>query len=358
MGKRLQGTQDRDHDDGHDHVRPRRSQSAQDREYGHVEGEELLPSIERPPSFNEQEAKQARRLGFVLAFIAVFFIVELGGAVLARSNVLKADALHLLMDLLAIAMSLLAMRVAVRRPTAHFTFGLRRAEPVAAIVNGTLVVVATVEIVRRAILALANQEPPEAGIMLAIAALALVVNGISAWLLHGSHGHRGHAHGDHEHGKGHDLNVRGAKLHLIGDTLGSVAALVAAIIIRLGGPVAADPIASLLVAVVLFIGAGRLLRDAALVLLEAAPAHLPVAPIREAIRGYAGVTGVHDMHVWSLGAGHDAISVHVHTNEKDLGLGPRLAAHLRHAFKVEYVTVQVETDDTCQAPPSLYDDAR
>jgi cation diffusion facilitator family transporter len=320
------------------------------------------------PSFTKKEAKQARRLSLVLALITVFFVIELAGAFAARSNVLKADALHLLMDVVALAMSLIAMRIAVRRPTARFTFGLRRAEPVAAIVNGTLVLIATFEIVRRAIEALRYQEAPESGIMLIVAAFALVVNGLSAWLLHGAHGHHGHDHHDHghghdhdhdhdhhDHGKGHDLNVRGAKLHLLGDTLGSVAALVAALIIRLKGPIAADPIASLIVAAVLILGAGRLLRDAALVLLEAAPPHLPVNVIREAIRGFEGVSGVHDMHVWSLGAGHDAIMVHVVAGKNDGHLGARLAAHLREKFKVEYVTVQVERDDACDAPSSRYE---
>lgn len=342
---------DHDHDHDHDH-----EDHAHDHDHGQPSGEDPIPSIEKP-TFNQQEAKQARRLGFVLVLISLFFFVEFGGAIWARSNVLKADALHLLMDVLAIAMSLLAMRIAVRRPTARFTFGLRRAEPIAAIVNGTLVIVATIEIVRRAIVGLQSPEPPEAGIMLVIAVLALAVNGVSAWLLHGSHGHHhhGHSHGHaHGHGKGHDLNVRGAKLHLLGDTLGSVAALVAAVVIRFGGPTAADPVASLVVALILFLGAGKLLRDAVLVLLEAAPPHLPIATIREAIRGYEGVTGVHDMHVWSLGAGHDAIMVHVHATKRDAALGPRLAAHLRQKFEVEYVTVQVETDDTCQAPPSRY----
>lgn len=315
------------------------------------------------PPFTKREAKQARRLGLVLGLISVFFVIELAGAFAARSNVLKADALHLLMDVFALAMSLIAMRVAVRRPTARFTFGLRRAEPVAAIMNGTLVLIATVEIVRRAILALQTHEPPESGLMLIIAGFALVVNGISAYVLHGAIGHHGHDHGHdhghghdhHDHGKGHDLNVRSARLHLLGDTLGSVAALVAALVIRLGGPVAADPIASLLVAAILFLGGGRLLRDAALVLLEAAPPDLPVALVREAIRSYEGVSGVHDMHIWRLGAGHDAISVHVVAKKNDGHLGARLAAHLREKFKVEYVTVQVERDDACGAPSSRYE---
>ena len=171
--------------------------------------------------------------------------------------------------------------------------------------------------------------------MLVVAAMALFVNGLSAWLLHDVIGQpHAHAHdpdnpedasGDHRHWRarpraaahGHVLNLRGAWLHLLGDALGAVAALVAALVIRFGGRPAADPIASFVVAAILLFGALRLLRDATLVLLEAAPVHLPVAAIREVINGCPGVLSVHDLHVWTLGAGHDAITVHVRTDSAD-----------------------------------------
>ncbi len=299
----------------------------------------------------------------VLVIVSSFLLFEFAGAIVARSNVLQADALHLLMDVLALAMSLVAMRVAVRRPTPRFTFGLRRAEPVAALFNAMLVLFATFEIVRRAIDALQNESKPEPSIMLVVAVGALVVNGISAWLLHDVIGHAGHDHGDHDHkghdhkhdGAGHTLNLRGARLHLIGDTLGSVAALVAALIVRFGGPVSADPIASFLVAIIIGFGAVRLLRDALMVLIEAAPLHLPVPAIRKAIQRFPGVGEVHDMHVWTLGAGHDAIVVHIHADGTEPHLVSKLARHLRETYRVEYITVQVEQPaEACDAPPSLF----
>lgn len=363
----------RDHDHGHGH----------DHEHAHAHVPPAPPSHGAPShgphgEFNEREKTQAKRLFIVLVLISGFFAVELAGALAARSVVLQADALHLLMDVLALAMSLLAMRIAVRRPTPRFTFGMRRAEPVAAIVNATLVLVATVQIVREAIEGLRGESAPEPGIMLIVAVAALFVNGISAWLLHGAihhhhdhgdeheHGHdhahdHGHvhdhdAHGGHDHGpsvkgRGHALNLRGAWLHLVGDVLGSVAALVAALVIRLGGPTAVDPIASFLVAAILVAGAYRLIRDAAIVLLEAAPLHLPVGAVREVILAYPGVHDVHDLHVWTLGAGHDAITAHVRA--KDPAIARALSRKLREAFETEYVTVQVEvTDENCGAPPS------
>ncbi len=339
----------------------------------------MSPPLSTAVAFQPHEARQELRLRIVLGLVSMFFVLELVGALAARSSVLQADAIHLMTDVFALGTSLVAMRVAIRRPTPRFTFGLRRVEPVVAIFNAFLVLGVTVEIVLNAIRALATRSSPEAGIMLVVASGALVVNGLSAWLLHGvihsghdhhehdhehehDHDHEGNGHEHHDHGhekkkKGHELNLRGARLHLLGDTLGSVAALVAALVIRFGGSSAADPIASFLVAAILVFGALRLLRDALLVLLEAAPKHLDVDQIRKIVAAEPGVVDVHDMHVWSLGAGHDAIVVHVHTDGVHPMLGATLSTHLRKLFAVEYVTVQIEgATESCGAPPSLYRD--
>ena len=315
------------------------------------------PEGRRRGDWSRAEARQAKRLGVVLLVIATFFVLELAGALAARSNVLKADALHLLMDVMALGMSLAAMHLAVRRPTSRFTFGLRRAEPVAAVFNAMLVIFATVEIVKDGVEALrGNPAPPAAGLMLVVAIAALAVNGISAWMLHDvmGHDHHGHAHAhDSPAGKGHHLNLKGARLHLVGDTLGSLAALVAAIILRCGGPASVDAIGSFIVAVILIIGAFGLLWDAMLVLLEAAPSHLPVERVRAAVAGVTGVLEVRDLHVWTLGAGHDAISVHLRCTADADDLGARVADHLRKQFQAKYVTVQVErgrSDDVSLLP--------
>jgi cation diffusion facilitator family transporter len=309
-------------------------------------------------TFTAQEARQARRLGLVIAIVAVFFAVELTGALMARSVALQAEALHLLMDVAALGGSLLAMRLAVQRPTPRFTFGLRRVEPVAAIFSAFLVLGTTAFIVLEAVDALEAKRPPLPWLMLSVASLAVVVNGLSAWLLHDVIGHP-HEHGGdpdnpedaHDHhahdraapsSRGHALNLRGAWLHLLGDALGAVATLVAALVIRFGGSPAADPIAGFLVAAILVVGAMRLLRDATLVLLEAAPQHLPVATIREVIASHPGVAAIHDLHVWTLGAGHDAVTVHVKTTSHDPEFGQQLSRRIRSVLNVEYVTVQVE----------------
>ena len=302
----------------------------------HEHTHEVLALGPRADGFTPREAHQARRLGLVIGLVSGFFVVELGGAFIADSVVLQADALHLLMDVLALGVSALAMRLAVLRPTPRFTYGLRRAEPVAAVFSALLVLVTTGFIVVEAIGALKGHASPRAGVMVAVASMALVVNGASAWLLHDA------IEGTHGHAHGHALNLRGAWLHLLGDTLGALAALVAALVVGYGGHPAADPIASFLVAAILLYGSLRLLRDATLVLLESAPRHMSVATIREAIEGFAGVTAVHDLHVWTLGAGHDAITVHVRTDSHDPAFGQRLSNHIRGLLEAEYVTVQVE----------------
>jgi cobalt-zinc-cadmium efflux system protein len=295
--------------------------------------------------FTAGEAHQASRLRAVLWIVGSFFVFEVTGALVADSVVLQADALHLLTDVLALGVSLFAMRLAVRRPTPRFTYGLRRAEPVAAIVSAVLVLATTVGIVVEAVAALHQQSPPKAGVMLVVAVMALAVNGLSAWLLHDAMGHRHEDSVPDSHAHGHALNLRGAWLHLLGDTLGALAALGAALVIRFGGPATADPIASFFVAAILLVGSVRLLRDATLVLLEAAPPHLPVATIRQIVVDFPGVLSVHDLHVWSLGAGHDAVTVHVRSDARDPGFGQGLSDRIRSVLGVEYVTVQVDARD-------------
>jgi cation diffusion facilitator family transporter len=342
-----------DHDHGHDHAHGHDHGHAHDHGHGPTHAAAAVDEA-------ANERRQARRLFIVLLAIGAFFFVELFGAKAARSDVLEADAYHLLMDVFALAISLGAMRLATRKPSARFTFGLRRVEPLAALVNGVLVFGVAIELVRDSLEHLAHPNMPRPGIMLMVAAAALAVNGFSAWILHGAmHGHAGHAHG-HDHGPvavaedddeghhaaahAHHLNLRGAWLHLLGDALGSVAALVAGISIHFGGPPIVDPLASFLVVAILVVGAFRLLRDAGLVLLDAAPPRLPVARVRKCVLAHPGVKSVHALHVWSLGTGHDAVTVHVVSDGADQNLGTSLGDVLRARFSAEYVTVQVDVD--------------
>jgi cation diffusion facilitator family transporter len=353
------------------------------------------------------EKRQSSRLVIVLALIGGFFFVELVGAKLAKSDVLEADAFHLLMDVFALGISLGAMRLAVRSPSARFTYGLRRAEPIAALANGVLVLGVVVELIRDAVEHLGSDIVPRSGLMLAVATAALVVNVLNAWLLHGAMGHHGHSHshGGHGHGHEHDehghaghsraghshaghshdehsheghaharapaahahadghghdhghshgrgdshgggqeLNLRGVWLHLLGDVLGSLAAFIAGLAIRFGATPKVDPIASFVVVAILIVGAVRLLRDALLVVIHAAPLHLPVDKVTRVLMGVDGIARVTSLHVWSLGTGHDVITAHVRASSADPGLPARATAALKGQFGVEYVTIQVDPE--------------
>lgn len=299
------------------------------------------------------EKKQTRRLQMVLVLVTLFFGAEMVGAVLARSAVLRADALHLLMDVFALGLSLGAMRLAGRPATSQYTFGFRRFEALAAVLNGFLVLGVAAEIIRDGIEAASGTEKPNENLMLIVALVALVVNGISAWLLHGAIGHPHHDHDhdhhdhhhDHEHAheeSGHELNLRGALLHLVGDALGAIAAVVAAVVIRYDGPALIDPIASVFVAVILLIGAVRLLRDAARILLEGAPRSIETEKVRALLAKLPGVTDVRDVRVWTLGGGHDAIAARLIPETAQPALAETANRELRRAFSVKYAVVQVD----------------
>jgi cation diffusion facilitator family transporter len=234
------------------------------------------------------------------------------------------------------------------------------------------VLVTTIGIVVEGLGSLRDRRPPHAGLMLAVASAALAINGTSAWLLHDAlalprgHGHAsatvegpGNALTERAAGfarPGHSLNLRGAWLHALGDALGAMAALAAALVVRFCGSTIADPIGAFAVAAILMVGVVGLLRDAGLVFLEAAPAHLPVPAIRDLILAFPGVTSVHELHVWALGAGHDAVTVHVGTTGADLSAAQTIAERLRTTLGVEYVTVQVEpTGHGCAADETRYD---
>jgi cobalt-zinc-cadmium efflux system protein len=237
-----------------------------------------------------RERSQVRRVVVAAVVLALFFCVQLTGAILARSDVLRVEALHILMDVAALGLALLAMHVARREVPGQFSYALRRAEPIAAFVNALFVLGATALLVTDAIDDLRTGATPDADIMLWVAICAVVINGASAWLIHGAidpmhqHGH-GAPHGHvsaaadsdaddhlceqghvyvpgHEVHEGHALNLRGAFLHLAGDALGSTAAVVAAVLVRFGVSSKADPIAAFMVAGILVYAAVRLVRDA------------------------------------------------------------------------------------------------
>jgi cobalt-zinc-cadmium efflux system protein len=232
----------------------------------------------------------------VLGITTAFMVAEAVGGWLSGSLALLADAGHMLTDAGALALSLFAMSMAQRPADTEKTFGYVRLEILAALVNGATLLVIAGLIVVEAWRRLRDPVAVDAGVMLTIAALGVGVNIAGAVLL------RGHAHGN--------LNMRGAYLHVLGDLLGSVGAIAAGLVILFTGWTPADPLISVVIALLILYSAWNLVKEATDVLLEAAPAHIDVAEVVEDLRNIPGLDQVHDVHVWTLTSGFVALSAH------------------------------------------------
>ncbi len=275
---------------------------------------------------------KSRALAIALGITLAFLIVEVIGGLLTGSLALLADAGHMATDVAALALALFAGWLARRPATPERSFGYRRAEVLAALVNGATLVAISIFIFWEAFRRIG--EPPEvdSGPMLAIAVAGLAANAASAWVLARGGGHQ------------HDLNTRGAFLHVIGDMLGSVGAIAAALIMLATGWYLADPILSAGIGLLILWSSWQLLRESVDVLLEATPAHIDPVAVRRAMTTVPGVTGVHDLHIWTVTSGLVALSAHVEC-ERDRGwndLLVDLAARLRDQFGIVHVTLQPE----------------
>lgn len=290
------------------------------------------------PSSQEGRARASRRLGWTLVLIAGYMVAEVVGGLWTNSLALLSDAGHMLSDAAALALSLAALWIARRPPTPERTFGFHRAEILAALINGAalgaIAVLIFVEAWDR------FQSPPtvRGGPMLVIAAGGLVVNLVALGLLSAD--------------RKHSLNVRGAWLHVLGDTLGSLGAMTSGVLIWAFGWHWADPLASVLIGGLILVSSWRLLQETVAILMEGTPAHLDVAAIREALAATPGVLDVHDLHVWTITSGMDSLSCHVVADREACppDLLRRLQTILRDRFGLDHVTIQVassRTDDPC-----------
>jgi cobalt-zinc-cadmium efflux system protein len=256
-------------------------------------------------------------------------VAEVVGGLLANSLALLADAGHMLADVVALALSLWAMRLARRPPSMDKTYGYVRMEILAALVNGAALLVISGMIGWEAWQRVREPVVVDGPLLAAVAAGGLIVNLIAASLLHA------HAHDS--------LNVRGAYLHVLGDLLGSVGALVAGAIVWQTGWTAADALVSVLIAGLILVSAWQLVREATDVLLEAAPSHVDVERLLAELRGVPDLHDVHDLHVWTLTSGFVALSAHgVIEDPLDQG---RVLDEVRERARrhgIEHVTFQLE----------------
>jgi cobalt-zinc-cadmium efflux system protein len=273
----------------------------------------------------------------VFALSASFMVVQVVVGWWANSLALLADAAHLFVDAAGVGLSLLAVWFAEKPATAEKTYGYYRVEILAALVNGVVLCVLAIAILVEAWDRLRVRHEVSAGPVLVVAVAALGVNLLAAWLLHA--------------GAAESLNVRGAYLEVLGDALSSAAVIVAAAVILVTGWTAADALASAAIGLLILPRTFALLRQAVNVLLEGVPAHLDLAEIEAALRGAPGVKRVHDLHVWTLTSGREAMSAHV---EVEAGtpadrILDELHVVLHARFGIDHTTIQIETEG-----PSLF----
>ena len=269
-----------------------------------------------------------RRLALALGLTLAFAAVEALGGWLAGSLALLGDAGHMLTDATALGLAALAARMARRPPSDRHSFGLGRLEVLAALANGVFMLAIVAGIAWAAVERLLAPQPVQGVMVLVVGGLGLAVNLVAAWLLHGGEG----------------LNVRGALLHVLGDLLGSVAAIASGAVILLTGWMAVDPILSLVICALILFASLNLLRDGVHVLLEGVPQDVDLPEVGERLATEAGVDSVHDLHIWVPDSGMTALSAHVvvaDLRDWDVLLD-RLHAVLRDEFGIEHATLQPE----------------
>ncbi|MFO7691082.1 MAG: cation diffusion facilitator family transporter [Cryobacterium sp.] len=276
------------------------------------------------------------RLSFTIAIVATVLIVEVVGAWFTGSLALLADAGHMFSDLAGLVIALIATIVASRPATDRQTFGYQRAEVFGALLNGLILIGIVLVVVIGAVLRLLREEPVVvlAGPMLLVAVIGLLANVAGLLLLRPA--------------RGRSINMRGAYLEVLIDTFGSVAVIVAAVVILFTGFAQADALASLVIAAMIAPRAVLLLRDVVRVLSESTPADTDVTEIRDHILGTPGVVAVHDVHVWAITTGTHVFSAHVVVHSDVLAAGgsgallDTLAECLADHFDVEHSTFQLE----------------
>jgi len=274
-----------------------------------------------------------RRLAIALVLTAAVAVLEFWGGAISHSLALTTDAVHVCIDVFAMSVALIAALGATRRANRRKTFGYGRIEVLGALVNGAVLLAATGVIVYQAVLRLHASVAPHGVTMTIVAAIGLTVNVTIGLTLHEHH---------------ENQNVRAALAHVAGDALGALAVIIGGVVISFTGITWIDPLLSLFVAAIVVIGVVGIVRDASDVLLEGTPPGIDTAEVESQLRTIAGITGVHDLHVWTIGSSARALSAHVLLGEGQLNEGGRILKRLRavvnERYGIGHVTVQLESE--------------
>jgi cobalt-zinc-cadmium efflux system protein len=313
-----------DHQHGqHDHGRAHHDQAHEhSHDHGHASGHAHGMPIEGVNL----------RMGIAVALNLVFVVIEGGFGFLSNSVALIADAGHNLSDVLGLVCAWGALLLGRRPPGAKFTYGLGRSSVLAALVNAVLLLLACGAIAWEAASRLAAPPPVAGRTVMAVAAAGIVLNGISAWMLHaGSHG---------------DLNRRSAYLHMLSDAAVSGGVLLSGLLIVFTGWSLLDPIVSLVIVAVILASTWRLLRDSLTLSLDGVPASVNSSAVMSYLADQRGVTDVHDLHIWALSTTSVALTAHLVVPDRGAedALLTSLTPNLKRRFRIQHATLQIERD--------------
>jgi cobalt-zinc-cadmium efflux system protein len=288
---------------------------------------------------HDHGAADDRSLATALALILTFMVAEVVAGILAHSLALLSDAGHMLTDAAALALSLVAARIATRPAGGVMTYGHGRAEILSAQANGLTLLVLAALIIYGAVVRLVHPAPVVGGTVLVLALVGIAVNLAAVWLLA-------------PRGERRSLNLEGSYRHILTDLYGFIATAVAAIVILVAGFRRADPLASLLIAALMLHAGVSLLRASGRVIMEAAPEGVDPEEIGHALAAVEGVVEVHDLHVWELTAGFPALSAHVVVGAGDdcHRLRRGLQELLQRRFGIDHTTLQVDHEGAPQPP--------
>ena len=310
---------DHDHDHDHDHPPARKGAAA--------------PQAGEHDHHHDLKSTPLSRLVWALAITGTFMLVEVSVGWWSKSLALLADAGHMLSDAAALALAIMAQKVAAQSRTRARTYGFRRAEVLAAFANGIALAVTAIWIFIEA--ASRWHDPPaiQGAAMTVTAVLGLIVNLAAAAML-GLGGH------------GHNVNTRAALAHVLTDALGSVGAILAGALVLLFGWNRADPLVSSLIGVLVLWGGWRLVRDTSRVLMEGSPVEIDIADLEGTLRSVPGVVDFHDLHVWSISDGFDVLTVHVVVAKGHHGIEvvASVSRALLEKHKLDHCTIQPEPE--------------
>lgn len=286
----------------------------------------------QPSDARQLAAPDSQRLKVALIIVLVIMVAEVIGGILSNSLALLGDAGHMLVDALALGMSLFAISIARRPATATKTYGYHRMEIMAALANGATLVLVAAYIFYEAYQRFLEPPKIQTTLMLVVATIALIANLAGIWLL------RGVSHGS--------LNVKAAFWHVLGDTISSVGVIAAGIIISITGWGIVDPIIAVFIGCIILWGAVRLVRESADILLEAVPNHIQINSVIEMIKSIPGVEDVHDIHVWTITSGIHAMSAHVLIEDQTVSRSAEIVGavnqDLAKHFNITHTTLQLE----------------